>query len=95
MNTLNRTERKEVKRKMAKVCSICGKPIGDWAEICPECAPIRIEEAVAVVCTSKGMRCFADKSEARKCFEQTKEHARLVVQDPKESWKCIAVKSEE
>ena len=84
-----------------KRCKKCGKPVPEWAEICPECAPIRIEEVVASVFYIKDgvqkVENFTDGSEdgleeAVKFFEQCPGRARLVVKDPIESWRRVKEK---
>ncbi|RLI43448.1 hypothetical protein DRO59_00855 [Candidatus Bathyarchaeota archaeon] len=80
----------------------CGKPIPDWAEICPECAPIRIEEVIASVfyIDEEGVQKvenFTDGSttayeDAIRFFNQCPSRARLVVKDPIESWRRVREK---
>ncbi len=84
-----------------KRCKKCGKPIEDWAEVCPECTPLRMEEVIATVFyvkdgrqrsedfTDGNMFCLEDAIEF---FNQVQGHAKLVVKDPLESWRCVRQK---
>jgi len=84
-----------------KKCKKCGKPIPDWAELCPGCTPIRVEEVVASVFYIKDevqrIKHFTDSAEdgladAVKFFERCPGKARLVVKDPLESWRRVREK---
>ena len=85
-----------------KRCKKCGKPIPEWAQLCPECTPLHVEEVVASVfyINEDGVqkvRDFTDGSEdgleeAVKFFEQCPGRARLVVKDPIESWRRVKEK---
>lgn len=84
-----------------KKCERCGRPVPEWAEVCPECASIRVEEVVAsvfyVVNGTQRIKDFTDGAEdgladAVKFFEQCPSRARLVVKDPIESWRRVKEK---
>ncbi len=85
-----------------KTCKKCREPIPEWAEICPKCAPIRVEEVIASVfyVNEDGVqkvKDFTDGAEdgladAVKFFERCPSRARLVVKDPVESWRRVKEK---
>jgi len=72
------------------------KMVEENEELIPaECAPIRIEEAVAAVSFKNGrtrMKIFTNMSEAEEFFNAINGRAKLVVRDAIETWKCVREK---